>query len=140
MSTAPHILLIDPYEADRRYYAERLRKTHYVIFEAVTGRMGLDLCRTHPIDCVILEIELPDMSGFEVLVTLTPRASHPEVPVVVLTQLEHTAFLELALKNGAWQALHKRATPGDLLDSTIARAIAKVPRQKLKGGHYERLP
>ncbi len=134
MSAAVHVLLVDPHDGDREYYAQRLRRSSpdYVILEAITGHAGLGLCKTHPIDCVVLEIALPDMSGFEVLLKLVPIAERPEIPVVVLTQLDHTAFLELAVKNGACKALQKDGTSGDLLDQTIAKAIAIVPREKYK--------
>jgi len=52
-----------------------------MILEAATGRAGLALYRTHPLDCVVLEIELPDMSGFEVLLKLVRSAERPQIPV-----------------------------------------------------------
>ena len=41
-----------------------------LIVPAANGRIGLDLDKRLPIDCVVLETNLPDRSGFEVLVTL----------------------------------------------------------------------
>ena len=49
-----------------------------------------------------------------------------------LTKLDHTAFLALALKNGACKAMQKGGTSGDVLDQTIAKAIATVPREKYR--------
>jgi len=76
MSHAVHILFIDGYSEDRDYYVQRLKTSslEYVIYEAATGQTGLDLYRFHPTDCVILELELPDMSGFDVLSRLVPLA------------------------------------------------------------------
>ena len=53
-------------------------------------------------------------------------------PSVVLTKLDHTAFLALTLKNGACKAMQKGGTSGDVLDQTIAKAIATVPREKYR--------
>src|SRR5690349_20080045 len=121
MSDATTILLIDGNHKDRDYYAQRLQisSPDYDVVQATTGRSGLDLCARQPIDCVILEIDLPDMSGFEVLARLVPRASHPEIAVIVLTRLPNHFLLELAIKNGAQAAFLKTMTTGDILERNI---------------------
>lgn len=128
-----NILFIDGHGEDRDYYVERLQSasSHYAIYEATTGHDGLDMCRSHCIDCVILELELPDMSGFGVLVKLVPFAHAPEIPVIVLTRLNFISLMELALLNGAYLCLHKGIVPGDALETTILQAISAV-RQDLK--------
>ena len=59
----------------------------YVVLEAETGKAGLSLCRSQRVDCVLVELTLPDMSGFEVLIHLVPRARQPEIAVIVLTRV-----------------------------------------------------
>jgi DNA-binding NarL/FixJ family response regulator len=132
MSDATSILLIDANHKDRDYYAQRLRisSPDYDVVHATTGQSGLDLCARQPIDCVILEIDLPDMSGFEVLAKLVPHARHPEIAVIVLTGLYNPFLLELAIKNGAHAALHKSMTCGDILDTAILKAISTVQKEK----------
>lgn len=113
MSDAKSILLIDDNDKDRQYYTHRLKVSSpydYVIFEAVTGQAGLDLFKAHPIDCVILELGLPDMSGFEVLIKLVPIAQRPEIPVVVLTRFSNGSLIQVACQNGAFAALYKSPT------------------------------
>jgi DNA-binding NarL/FixJ family response regulator len=82
------------------------------------------------IDCVVLELDLPDMSGFEFLIKLLPQASHPEIAVIVLTKLSNHFLLELALKNGAQAAFMKNMTSGDILDKAILKALATVQKEK----------
>jgi DNA-binding response OmpR family regulator len=98
MSDATTVLLIDDDPHYRVYYAQRLHasSSNYDVVEAVTGRLGLDICARQPIDCVVLEIDLPDMSGFEVLAKLVPRAYHPEIAVIVLTRLPNPFLLNAA--------------------------------------------
>lgn len=48
------------------------RAPDYHILEASDGESGLALCRSQRIDCVVLAVELPDCSGFNVLVDLVP--------------------------------------------------------------------
>ena len=75
--------------------------------QAETGQTGLDIRARQPIDCVVLEIDLPDMSGFEVLAKLIPRAYRPEIAVIVLTRLQSESLLDLAIMNGAQAAFLK---------------------------------
>jgi DNA-binding NarL/FixJ family response regulator len=128
MSDPRWILFIDGNDNERGYYADRLRRSgsDYEIFEAANGRAGLELCKSHPIDCVILEIDLPDMSGFEVLLKLVPVSRHPQTAVVVLTRQPSSDLLYLAKTNGAQAALAKFGTSGDVLDRTVLKAMATV--------------
>jgi len=109
VSDATTVLLIDDDPQYREYYAQRLHSSlaNYDVVEAATGRSGLDTCARQPIDCVVLEIDLPDMSGFEVLAKLVPRTYRPEIAVVVLTRFPNRFLLDLAMKNGARAAFQK---------------------------------
>jgi PleD family two-component response regulator len=75
---------------------------------------------------VVLEIDLPDMSGFEVLAKLVPRTSHPEIAVIVLTRLSNQFLLALAIKNGAQAAFRKTLGFGDRLEQSILKSISTV--------------
>ena len=128
MSDATTVLLIDNDPQYRVYYAQRLyaSRSKYDVVEAATGQSGLDICARQPIDCVVLEIDLPDMSGFEVLAKLVPRAYHPEIAVIILTRLSNPFLLDAATKNGAQAALQKTVGSGDLLVQSILNAISAV--------------
>ena len=130
---AVSILLVDGDDESRTYFAERLRQcsSDYIIFQA-ERRRGLEMYETVSVDCVVLELHLPDTSGFELLVDLVPVASHPEVGVVVLTRLNNPSLLNIALKNGAQGVLQKSMTSGDVLDKAILKAISAVTAEKKK--------
>jgi len=128
MSDATTVLLIDSDSQYRLYYAQCLHasSSNYDVVEATTGRSGLDICARQAINCVVLEIDLPDMSGFEVLAKLVPRTDHPEIAVIVLTRLPNPFLLDLAIKNGAQAAFQKTVGSGDLLVQSILKAISTV--------------
>lgn len=132
MSDLTSILLVDGNQQDREYYAHRLQTSSpdYDILQTATGQSGLDICGRQPIDCVVLELELPDMSGFEFLIKLLPRARHPEIAVIVLTRLSNPLLLEQALKNGAQAAFRKIMTSGDLLEQSVLKATATVVQDR----------
>lgn len=122
------VLLIDGNDADRTYFSDQLKRCSldYQILEATSGRSGLDLYRSRRIDCVVLELELPDSLGYRVLVDLVPRVSRPKVAVIVLTHLAHRGVFEVARQNGAYACFVKKFTSGEDLDRAIQRAVSLV--------------
>jgi len=122
------VLLIDGNTADRTYFADYLkdRSPEYHIFEATDGRTGLARYRSRLVDCVVIAVDLPDQSGFEVLVQLVPVASRPNVAVIILARHAFRGVHEIAMENGAQAFLVKQFMSGDDLDSAIRHAIAQV--------------
>src|SRR5215831_4890889 len=100
MSNSSLILFIDGNLKDSDYYTQRLliSSPDFEILHAVTGQMGLTLCQWHPIDCVVMELDLPDISGFQVLSKLISRPFYPSIPVIILTKLANQYLLEAAIK------------------------------------------
>jgi DNA-binding NarL/FixJ family response regulator len=129
MTNRKSILLIEDHDVIRRYYADRLRQllSDSLIIEAATGQMGLELFQRQPIDCVILDLSLPDMSGFEVLPKLVPIAGQAGVPVVVLTAIDNGPLLAAAESKGAFVALQKDLTSADELVTHVRRGMAAIP-------------
>ena len=132
--TSKSILLIDGKGADRQYYTERLKHScpELLIYQAASGRKGLELYYAKVIDCVILELRLPDMSGFEVLTTLIPVARVPEVPVIILTVVSNLPLLQVAKLNGAQAILQKLTASGDQLVTAVEKGLARVQRDHNK--------
>lgn len=128
------VLLIDANATDRIRFAAHLKNCSpdYVIIEAADGQSGLDLFRSRRVDCVVLSLELPDRSGFQVLVDLVPIASRPHVAVLVLTNRTQRGLHEIARQNGAYACFVKQFTSGDDLERAILRAMAfvgQVPKE-----------
>ena len=132
------ILFIDPNETDRTVFVEELkrRSPDYRILEATDGESGLALCRSQRIDCVVLAVELPDGSGFRVLVDLIPIARRPNIAVLMLTSNTQRGLHQIAIQNGAYACFVKAFTSGEDLDRAIQRAIAyvgRLPKEDLHG-------
>ena len=130
--TRTTVLLIDPHKEDREYWAQRLHisSPNYLVLDAENGKAGLLICQLHQVDCVLVELSLPDMSCFEVLIKLVPRARHPEIAVIVLTRLALYPMGALAMSNGAQAYLVKPHISGDTLDWAIQKAIFAVAFKK----------
>ncbi|SLM48103.1 protein of unknown function [Nitrospira japonica] len=73
--TAPiSILFVDPDIEGRAYWLRRLATSSpdYFVRTVEDGHTALKLCKFRKFDCVVLELVLPDISGFEVLINLCP--------------------------------------------------------------------
>jgi CheY-like chemotaxis protein len=122
------VLFIDGSNSQRAYWTDQLRRCSpdYQIIEASDGQSGMDLFRSQRIDCVVLELGLPDQSGFQTLVELVPIASRPRIAVIVLTQLGYRSLWDLAKEQGAYACFHKHHTSGEDLNKAIQQAMAFV--------------
>ncbi len=88
--------------------------------EAGTGAEGLTLAGERTFDIVILDLNLPDLDGLEVLRTLRARPDPP--PVLVLSAHAEDQFAVRVLRAGASGFLSKHAAPDDLIDA-IRRVV-----------------
>ncbi len=125
---ATSVLLIDGSQNQRAYWANQLKRSSpdYLIVEAEDRESGLARYRSRRFDCVVLDLALPDQSGFRLLIDLVPIASRPQVAVVVLTRMTERGVWEIARQQGAYACLAKQFTSGDDLDRAIQRAVAFV--------------
>ena len=121
------ILIIDDNEDDLRYWSDSLRRSgaNFAVLESSSVAAGLNLCREKPVDCVVLDLDMPE-SGFHALLELVPDRHRPQIAVIVLTHLPHPNLFEMAKHNGAQACLLKQNTSVEDLQRTIQHAIAAV--------------
>jgi DNA-binding NarL/FixJ family response regulator len=131
------ILFIDQSKSQRTYWIDQLKacSADYEILEAADGQSGLDLYLSRRIDCVVLELELPDQSGFQTLLRLVPVVSRPRIAVIILTTIPHQSLWELARDNGAYACFYKPHTTGEDLDRAIQRAVSLIGQMPKEDRH-----
>ncbi|MBN1261838.1 MAG: pyridoxal-phosphate dependent enzyme [Anaerolineae bacterium] len=80
------LVIIDDNPHDNRLIRRLLQSyKSYRVFEAYTGRDGLDLVRQRQPELIVLDLTLPDMDGFSVMAELKMDARTREIPVVVIS-------------------------------------------------------
>jgi CheY-like chemotaxis protein len=134
-STVPAtVLIIDDNEEDLKYWSDSLRRAsaHYTVLGSSNAAEGLQLCESRTIDCVVVDLDMPE-SGFHVLLELVPDRHRPKIPVIVLTHLPHPNLFEMAKHNGAQLCLLKQSTSIQDLDVAIQQAIAAVKAKQSLG-------
>jgi CheY-like chemotaxis protein/signal transduction histidine kinase len=103
---------------------------------AATGSQALEAVRSAAFDCMVLDLRLPDMSGFEVLEKLSAQAGAADLPVVVFTGRELSLEEDTRLHELARSVVVKDVeSPERLLDETslfLHRVIADLPAEKQK--------
>lgn len=80
----PAILIVDDEQKMREFVALFLRSSRYTVFEAADGRTALNILSKETIDLIVLDIMLPDISGFDLCSQIRVRSS---VPIIFLTAL-----------------------------------------------------
>ena len=122
------IVVIDDNEPNRAVIRFLFEPPDYRVLEAADGLTGLELIRVEQPDCVMLDLAMPGLDGYQVLDRLRTEPRTREIPVLVLTASdENTGAMERALKAGAVDYLTKPISPGRV----AARVRAAIERRRL---------
>jgi CheY-like chemotaxis protein len=128
------LLVIEDNAAEQLSIGELLSHDDVEIVAAGTGAEGLELLNEQRFDCVVLDLRLPDMSGFEVLEEMRKDDSLSEVPVIVFTGRELSAEEDARLHTMARSIVVKGVeSPERLLDETslfLHRVVTQLPPEK----------
>ena len=126
-STCATVLIIDDNEQDLKYWSDTVKNfgSNYTVLNARDCESGLAICRERTVDCVLLDLDMPQ-SGFNALLELVPTRQHPQIAVVIFTRLVHPTLAEIAKHNGALAYLIKQHTSAEELQTAIDRAVAAV--------------
>jgi HAMP domain-containing protein/CheY-like chemotaxis protein/GAF domain-containing protein len=128
------LLIVEDNEAEQLSIRELLDHDDIEIVATDTGAGALSALRENPWDCVVLDLRLPDMSGFEVLDKIRNDTALSNVPVVVFTGRELSAEEDAELHTMARSIVVKGVeSPERLFDETslfLHRVITELPVAK----------
>jgi CheY-like chemotaxis protein len=128
------LLVVEDNKAEQLSITELLGHDDIEILNADTGQDALAVLREKPCDCVVLDLRLPDMSGFEVLESMREDETLADIPVVVFTGRELTQEEDKRLHTMARSIVVKGVeSPERLLDETalfLHRVVTDLPAEK----------
>jgi CheY-like chemotaxis protein/signal transduction histidine kinase/HAMP domain-containing protein len=134
MPRRKRLLVVEDNAAEQLSIRELLGYDDIDIDVVGTGEEALATLHEEPFDCVVLDLRLPDMSGFEVLERLRDDTSLGDVPVVVFTGKELSPDEDARLHTLARSVVVKGVeSPERLLDETalfLHRVVADLPLEK----------
>jgi HAMP domain-containing protein/CheY-like chemotaxis protein/signal transduction histidine kinase len=128
------LLIVEDNAAEQMSIRELLDHDDIEIVTTDTGAGALAALRQNPCDCVVLDLRLPDMTGFQVLDSIRNDNALSEVPVVVFTGRELSVEEDAQLHTMARSIVVKGVeSPERLLDETslfLHRVITELPIEK----------
>ncbi|MGH7088750.1 MAG: response regulator, partial [Stellaceae bacterium] len=128
------LLVVEDNAAERMSITELLGHDDIDIVPVATGGEALASLHDEPVDCVVLDLRLPDMSGFDLLDEVRKDPSLSDLPVVVFTGRQLSAEEDAQLHTIARSVVVKGVeSPERLLDETalfLHRVVADLPAEK----------
>jgi CheY-like chemotaxis protein len=128
------LLVVDDNEAEVASITALLAHDDVDITTAGTGTAALIALNEQPYDCAVVDLKLPDISGFEILEKIRDNAELRDLPVVVFTGKELSAEEDARLQALARSVVVKGVeSPDRLLDETalfLHRVTADLPTEK----------
>lgn len=132
MSSLPTLLIVDDEPANLAILAEML-EPDYLIRVAKSGQQALQGAAMNPRpDLILLDVQMPDMSGYEVLKVLREDALSREIPVIFVTARTAPLDEERGLKLGAVDYITKPLQPSTVRARVCTHLENKAARDILK--------
>jgi two-component system, chemotaxis family, chemotaxis protein CheY len=120
------ILIVDDSQTIRRMVAASLQELNDIRFEeASNGLEAIELLARERINLLILDLNMPEMHGLEVMQFMRSHARYSEIPIIVLTTKFDTESRRSARDGGASQYLTKPFDPVSLRKHASSLLTAK---------------
>jgi adenylate cyclase len=133
-----NILVVDDNAANREMLSRRLARVGHRVQVVANGPDALALLRQQPIDLVLLDVLMPQMSGYDVLQRLTADDALREIPVVMISALDEMDSVVRCIELGAEDYLPKPFDPV-LLRARIGACLEKKRLRDREAMHLREL-
>ena len=109
------ILVVDDSMTDFLYVKNILTKGGYQVTHALSGQEGIDQAKVTKPDCILMDVVMPNMNGFQATRALSKDPDTANIPVLVLSSKSQQTDIVWAQRQGARDYLVKPADPRELL-------------------------
>lgn len=110
------ILIVEDNPDSLRLAQRMLQISGYTTIEATDGKQGVELAKTRSPDLILMDIMMPEMDGYAACHAIKTDKATSEIPVVMLTAVDHELNRKLAEKMGADGYITKPFAREELLD------------------------
>jgi two-component system cell cycle response regulator DivK len=111
----PMVLYVEDNEYNRKIVRQLLSRTRYRLQEAMDGEAALGMVRAERPDLILMDVQLPKMSGLDVTRTLRDDPATANVPIIVVTSFALSGDDQRAMAAGASAYIAKPYSPRELL-------------------------
>jgi len=109
------ILYVEDNEPNRMIVRDLLKRTSYTLIEAHDGEAGVAMALEHVPDLILMDIQLPKISGMEAMRRIRTNPATAQTPMVAITSFALSGDDQKAKEAGATAYLAKPYSPFDLL-------------------------
>jgi class 3 adenylate cyclase len=118
------LLVVDDNKVNRLLLGRSLEQQGHTVEMAENGRQALEMLHARPFDLVLLDIEMPEMNGYQVLEKATADLSLRDIPIIITSALEELDSVVKCIEMGAEDYLTKPVNPV-LLKARIGASLEK---------------
>lgn len=139
MDNSYTVLIVDDEAIERKAIRMTLESSHLPLsltYEASSGREMLETVKNHSIDIIILDINMPGLSGLQALEML--RAEGKDTKVIISTAYDEFNFAVKALQSGAVDFLVKPVEDETLIES-VKKSMERLDEEKAKEEKLSRI-
>jgi two-component system cell cycle response regulator DivK len=109
------ILVVEDQEDNRRILRDLLASAGYEIVEAVTGKEGVSMAQMHRPDVIIMDIQMPEMDGYEATRQIKANSALRDIPIIAVTSYALSGDDKRAYEAGCVDYITKPFSPRQLL-------------------------
>jgi two-component system cell cycle response regulator DivK len=113
--SAKSILYVEDNEANRKIVRQLLKNTSYALIEAYDGEMGVAVALDRHPDLILMDIQLPKLSGLDATRRLRAEPATANTPIIAITSFALSGDDQTAKEAGATAYIAKPYSPRDLL-------------------------
>jgi twitching motility two-component system response regulator PilG len=101
---------------------EKMLSTEYDVHTVTSAANALNYLNEHPIDIILLDIEMPNVNGFDFLYDIRKVPSYLQVPIIIVSGKTGEDFFKQARNSSAFDVLTKPVKK-EILAETIEKAL-----------------
>lgn len=113
---AATVLVVDDDEMNREIMEAFLQIDHYQVLIASTGQRALELTALHRPNLILLDVNMPDMSGYDICKAIRNNEATRAIPIIIVTGYSSKEDREAALGSGANEFISRPFDAENLLE------------------------
>jgi adenylate cyclase len=118
------LLVVDDNKVNRLLLSRSLEQQGHRVEMAENGRVALEMMQTRAYDLILLDIEMPEMNGYQVLEKIASNINFRDIPIIITSALDELESVVRCIEMGAEDYLTKPVNPV-LLRARIGASLEK---------------
>ena len=135
METKEKILVIDDLESIVNMLDQLLSSAGYNILKAHSGKEGLAALKKDKPDLILLDVEMPEMDGYQTCASIRKDPANDSIPIIMLTVKSQVSDIVRALDEGADDYMIKNPSKKEFF-TKISFFLARAKEGKLPSQHH----